>query len=228
MEVKRECMVMLLPTEKAEIGTIMKSIKLSSLHDDDIDKPIGSLVLNKNYSVTKSNDYWQAQHLYILSSDEIKKGDWYIDDTSTVRKAVTDDKDYWDRRPNYFKIISTTDSSLGLPQPSPQFIQKYVELYNRGEVIERCLVSYKRVCSRCKSDDFDECWSAKECSDGRYDELRLLVDKNNYITITKVKESWSRDETVRLIQRAITLGMQCERDRVDSNEVFLQFIKQNL
>jgi hypothetical protein len=220
MEVKRECMVMLLPTEKAEIGTIMKSIKLSSLHDDDIDKPIGSLVLNKNYSVTKSNDYWQAQHLYILSSDEIKKGDWYIDDTSTVRKAVTDDKDYWDRRPNYFKIISTTDSSLGLPQPSPQFIQKYVELYNRGEVIEKCLVSYQEFINSSPL--------SISKNPSQHNISQSIVDKNNYITITKVKDNFSRDETVRLIQRAITLGMQCERDRVDSNEVFLQFIKQNL
>jgi hypothetical protein len=182
--VKRECMVMLLPTEKATA----KNIPFHLGND-------GKLRLN--YTSTLS-PFEKQFHLYILSNDKPQIGDWYIDDTNTIRKAVTADKDYWDRRPNYFKIIATTDTSLVLlipdpiigkapthfPQPSPQFIQKYVELYNRGEVIERVMVDYEIV------PDFE---SRDRDNDGQiFNGLKkeqLKVDKNNYITITKIKDS---------------------------------------
>ena len=40
-------------------------------------------------------------------------------------------------------IATTTDSSLVLPQPSKQFIQKYVEEYNKGREIKEVLVEYE-------------------------------------------------------------------------------------
>jgi hypothetical protein len=177
--VKRECMVMLLPTkEKAKIYTN----KHGNLYIHPIEGKLPIDSIGSNY------------HFYIFSLDKPQVGDWCIllDDFG---KVFSNPQQYLGEKAGHTlnnglrKIIASTDPSLGLPQPSPQFIQKYVELFNKGEVIEKCLVSYERVCSRCKSNDFDECWSAKECSDGRYDELRLLVDKNNYITITKVKDS---------------------------------------
>jgi hypothetical protein len=35
----------------------------------------------------------------------IKKGDCYLDDCHTVRKAVTSDQEYWDLRPDYSRIV---------------------------------------------------------------------------------------------------------------------------
>ena len=47
------------------------------------------------------------------------------------------------------KIIATTDISLvkeyNLPQPSQQFIQKYIEEYNRGNIITDVLVEYELI-----------------------------------------------------------------------------------
>lgn len=91
-------------------------------------------------------------HLYILSDEEIKEGDWYIDDSNSVRQSITSDKDYWIRRKDYKKVIASTDKSLGqkafpdlhpsksnsfilLPQIPESFIQEYVKAYNEGKPI---------------------------------------------------------------------------------------------
>ena len=75
--------------------------------------------------------------LSILIEDDIKEGEWYIDDTYEVRKAVTSDSDYWEVRKSYKKIVATTDASLevtnqkdsillnNLPQPSQAFIKEF-------------------------------------------------------------------------------------------------------
>lgn len=83
------------------------------------------------------------QHLYIISDDEIKEGDWYIDDTNLVRQSITSDKDYWNRRKDYKKIVATTDKLIfnnqGLQQYLPQlpesFIQAYIKAYNEDKPI---------------------------------------------------------------------------------------------
>lgn len=117
------------------------------------------------------------QHLYFTTDEEIKEGDWYIDDCNLIRQAVTSDKDYWDRRPTYKKIVATTDKSLGLPEPSQAFIQKYCELGGIDEVdIE------------LKSSDLDYFFGD------------LKVDPiHNTVTIHSIKDSWSREEMFQLM-----------------------------
>ena len=58
------------------------------------------------------------QYLYTTVSQEVEPildGEWYIDDTNTVRQALTSDKDYWKVRQDYVKIIATTDMALITP-----------------------------------------------------------------------------------------------------------------
>jgi len=119
------------------------------------------------------------QHLYFTSDDEIKEGDWYIDDTDTIRKSLTSDKNYWEVRKNEVKIIATTDTKLGyfqrepkspyfeqLPQIPQSFIEKYVKLGGIDEVN----VEYEH-------DDTVP-----------YPKLRLKVDSHNTITIHPIKD----------------------------------------
>ena len=104
----------------------------------------------------------QLQNLYIISDDEIKGGDWFYNIHSKIvgRAAFDFGKDDLAK-----KIIATTDSSLEinsnfdynqllpnknnfrfyLPQPSQQFIQKYIEEYNRGNIITDVLVEYELI-----------------------------------------------------------------------------------
>ena len=128
------------------------------------------------------------QHLYIISDDEIKEGDWImIKDDNYIFKSKSDYSTEWKDR---CKIIATTDASLGLPQPSQQFIEKYIEEYNKGNVITDVLVEELRS------------------SDGYYDEqdiwhwktLGLKINpKDNTITIKEVKDNYTREEVDRML-----------------------------
>ena len=119
-------------------------------------------------------EHWSGKHkpqyLYFLSDEEIKEGDWvYHHASNKVFKY-----DGQGLCVIVKKIIATTDSSLSLgcktsrckygsirtfnhpckkecqnlnyiPQPSPEFIQAYIEAYNSGKPITKVLVEYELV-----------------------------------------------------------------------------------
>lgn len=155
-------------------------------------------------------------HLYFLSNEEIKEGDWVLTPNNEIKKFgqvgtyLSKDK----------KIIATTDKSLtinsiygvdrfdasifsgsgksemiklpqmfNLPQPSQLFIEKFVEEYNKGSVITEVMVEYEPIGAY---------------SNPKYDsDYRLKVNsKDNTITIRKIKNSWSREEVEKLCREA--------------------------
>lgn len=102
-------------------------------------------------------------HLYILSDEEIKEGDWYLD-ISLInslfiipRQALSNIKRI-DK--NCKKIIATTDQSIGvvkytegghvinagqkilLPEIPQQFIEYYINEYNKGNELKEVEVEY--------------------------------------------------------------------------------------
>ena len=84
--------------------------------------------------------------------------------------------------------------SLGenLPQPSQQFIQKYIEEYNKGNVITDVLVEYELV-----SNEEYFLNTINPDDDVPYFDERLKINsKDNTITIKKVKDSYSREEVI--------------------------------
>jgi hypothetical protein len=179
--------------------------KLSSIIFSNTDK---KLKLNGRDKFFSGN----YQHLYITSDDEIKKGDWYLDLlTNILYKA--------DNRPVtmtcFKKIIATTDTSLTintyyeiegnqkvqLPQPSQQFIEKYIECYNKGEVITNVLV--EEIFVLCDTNPkCVNCYS--KCLLG----TKLKVNpKDNTITIKKLKDSWNREELEKIARNAFKAGV---------------------
>ena len=141
------------------------------------------------------------QHLYITSNEEIKEGDWYIwlnklyqTTNTTIEKGLA-------KNP----IIATTDESLvinqgvyndqngkileRLPKPSDSFISKYIEEYNKGNIISDVLVEYKLNQYKFMS---TLCTTKEK-------EYELKVDSNNTITIKKVKDSYSREEVIEIL-----------------------------
>lgn len=94
-------------------------------------------------------------HLYVLSNNEIKEDDWCIDSNRNIFQH----KNHFPISIGQRKIIATTDNSLTedrqkaafvvtghpLPQPSKQFIQKFVEEYNKGNVITDVLIEYELI-----------------------------------------------------------------------------------
>lgn len=135
------------------------------------------------------------QHLYITSDEEIKEGDWFICNQAMQQCVeVRKDNNYPYKIINKFngeiqyhskhwkgKIIATTDKSLELPQPSQQFIEKYIEEYNRGNVITDVLVEY-------------EANSKNIIKYGARGKHIKVNPKDNTITIEKVKNSWTKEE----------------------------------
>lgn len=154
------------------------------------------------------------QHLYFLSDEEIKKGDWFLPISGIgwlLNIPIQADGEGGYNNEHCKKIISTTDKSLlidykgyeygtgnyyealvYLPKPSTSFIEKYVEEYNKGNVITEVLVEYETITKRYGS-----------CSIGEGVTMnveQLKVSKDNTITIRKVKDSWNRDEVIELLK----------------------------
>ncbi len=124
---------------------------------------------------------------------------------------------------NLRKIIATTDSSLIiinnkldsrdllhtliLPQPSQSFIEKYIEKYNKGEKIADVMVEYESINSHVLG------------------LIRLKVNpKDNTITIKPIKDSWNREEVIKLMNLSIEQGKYA----FDQNNWEDKWIKENL
>jgi hypothetical protein len=142
--------LILLPSkrENASINSIFKSIKLSPIYNIDIDLKLNELVLNKNYNVTKTNEYFEYQHLYELSDEEIKVGDWVIAKCNDIeilpfeilkvshifRSGDLTDGSYH-FKDTAKKIIRTTDTSLKLPLFSISELESFILNYNKDLLI---------------------------------------------------------------------------------------------
>ena len=198
--------VVMLPTNQKANGMICK----------DITRQDKTIAIKTKY-LMEHEDYI-GHHLYIISDDEIKEGDWVYENNLNQETQIYQIynrnnelgffrfRNVWislNRKQNSAKkIIATTDNSLWrpshkyasdiilLPQPSQQFIQKFVEEYNKGNVITDVLVEELRS------------------SDGYYDEqdiwhwktLGLKINpKDNTITIKEVKDNYTREEVDRML-----------------------------
>lgn len=150
--------------------------------------------------------HFTNQHLYFLSDDEIKEGDWVI-------HGLVDDYIYQVNKYNIKqslankskKIIATTDKSLDFkntedfpsfigihkrdifPEPSKSFIEKYVREHYSGVPIKNVLVEYNHLVSTNGTETETKEW--------------LKVASDNTITIRKIKDSWTTEEVVNLLQQ---------------------------
>ena len=190
MEQFKRAKVVMLPTKQETKYLMVYS---------DVEKIKGKLILNG----LKNDEYKEYQHLYIISDDEIKEGDWLVEGIPSlfpfaVIKVTKEDYDRCRENWQYGscrKIIATTDETLYLtfnngktdlkfvlPKPSDSFIFKYIEEYNKGNQITDVLVEYK--------------WNGGRAGDY---EMIPKIDSDNTITIKKVKDSYSREEVIEIL-----------------------------
>ena len=129
----------------------------------------------------------ELQHLYITSDEEIKKNDWCY---NSKRKSIELGKYMIGTNEFIFckKIIATTDTSLGLPQLPQQFIEKYIEEYNKGNVITKVMVEYVQV----PNSVFIQVLEAPY--------IQLKINSDNTINIKPIKVSWNREEVIKLLK----------------------------
>ena len=198
----KQCEVIMLPT---------KEQRWNNGHDDRYE--CYSFVDKKLYS-RQSNAYnWSLSHLYILSSEEIKKGDWCIDDNNYIFKMTAEfikNNTHHNWQEYYKKIIATTDYSIGgydildtgeqtnynLPRPSDDFIKAFVEKQGK---IDKVLVEV--ICnklSQCNCTDNYSCLGTK-----------FKVAPDNTITIKPIQEEkafWSREEVLKALNNPYGQG----------------------
>ena len=217
MEQFKRAKVVILPTnEPSKIGNLAtyQGRSLAKVIKEGV-KPINTIV-----------QFW---NLYIISDDEIKEGDRVYENNLNTKANIyqvykRNNKLGIFRFRNVFvelsksnckKIIATTDTSLEivskginpvyeqLPKPSKQFIQKYIEEYNKDNIITDVLVEYEiqRQCVKCKT-----IRSHYLCKCGEQDNyentLQLKINpKDNTITIKKVKEIYTKEEVYQILEK---------------------------
>jgi len=125
---------------------------------------------NNLHMINPDENFDIPQHLYFLYDEEIKEDDWCLIDNNVgistgyqiLKCDKSDSKNGW----YYFgdmktgrckKIIATTNPELNwikdkykiqaplenLPRPSDKFIQKFIEEYNKGNIITEVMVEYE-------------------------------------------------------------------------------------
>jgi len=179
------------------------------------------------------------QHLYILSDDEINEGDWCLD---TLHNHVFQFGVFRGSSNSNKKIISTTNEFLEivseginpvyqkLPQPSQSFIEKYVEEYNKGNIITEVMVEYKGACYNCG--EYHE--NSVLCMDmysGEYDPEQEpfipKINEGNTITISNVKDTYTREEVRDLLDKLWDNIMDNSYNKTNSKE-YDKWVDENL
>lgn len=177
------------------------------------------------------------KHLYILSKDKLKKGDWMMHfGQKTISQYVHGDNELW------FKIIASTDKSLNLDNIPEWFIKKFVDSYNDKNIIENVSVEFgewfdkqvgdKMVVNKklfglsenqlitIKSFNHRNDINVIEFEEDNADNMGIhishtdvsinklpIVDDNNCINITSDKEIWNREEVKQKMRDSISYAL---------------------
>lgn len=183
-------------------------------------KNIGKLqipIAGGEYRRLLSYDF-EPQHLYFLSDEEIKEGDWCINDLNVlVQVTYKNGASVNNVKKHCKKIIATTDKWLGTnngmqgasalfnnyPQPSPEFIQAYIDAYNQGKPIIKCLVEYELPKTISISKHLILTGSSEEKEE--INSQATLKLKDNQIIIKKIEEKVYSESQIR---KAFQLGVQ--------------------
>jgi hypothetical protein len=163
---------------------------MKNIHVLPTDKP--SKLVKNNLGIAINEDFTQSildliqatfVNIYITSDEEIKEGDWFYNEpTNYVGKILKKEGKFWvcENMDGFHllsmakKIILTTDQDLiadGVQAIDDEFLEWFV----KNPSCEWVEVEKENICARCHSNDVDECWSAKDCSDGRYDKIRYKI-----------------------------------------------------
>jgi hypothetical protein len=178
------------------------------------------------------------QHLYFLSDEEIKEGDWFYDSCFGVNNGIYKHLKGFINKTSK-KIIATTDNLLVpsiveprlgmyLPQPSESFIEKYIEKYNKGEQIKEVMVEYE-------GSKFIKGKLTNWNKDGEVEpflhtlEYKIKVNpKDNTITIKPIKDSWNREEVIEFAEKFYNRFDFGFSTKIEYNSEDLKWIEQNL
>ena len=181
-ELKNKAKVIMLPTKKAEnvsrdLLLCIKSYKDNTLTYDTDEGIKGQLKMG--VSLYAKDDFYQSQHLYVVSDEHPHQGNWCITNygIDQVNSVGSGGIRYFNKLSMCWnkhefesagvkKIIGITDKDLWsktliedtqtflnkpLPTVSNSFINKYIEQYNAGTPIVDVLVEFNEPVCKCNS-----------------------------------------------------------------------------
>lgn len=217
METKRAKVIMLPTKEKLETG-------FTSGGDYYYDNKNSSMgVLNKEGTRVYKH------HLYFITDDEIKEGDWFINDDGLWKcsggiiptglnpnKVVATTDKLLQRKDVVGKndIVGYNFNNLYLPKPSQAFIEKYCD----KEGIDEVNIEVDIICDESNED-----------KSNLYLLSKLKVDPNhNTVTIHPIKTTWSREEIEEIIHKYSVEINEQEGMTVCSDDSINEFITKTL
>lgn len=216
MQFKRAKVVMLPTNEKANFPFFL-----------DKSETRNGGVLFCNEGQNKNNWNWEVieqKHLYIISNDEsIKMAESYITNGKEVIFANFHNLSQRNIKDNsvWKVIIATTDRKyFKLPQPSQQFIEKFIQECNKGNLITDVMIEYETKITGYEVGvvgDIDI-----------FEDVLKINPKDNTITIKKLKDSWSREEHVEGMWQAYKASNTTFQDEFALRKEFDEWVEKNL
>jgi hypothetical protein len=183
-----------------------KVIMLSTENESNVFEQDGKLKFYQQKIKRTSNE--KAVALYILSDDKIEEGDWYtikfLKESNVEYEVVkaaknSDIRNLMKHLTN--KIIATNNPECQLPSPSEDFILEFISEYNKHTPITEVMVEYEMGMSSGWQPSYNN--PDNSGLDEAAEPIEILkVDKNNTVTVKKVKDTFTIEEVKEIAYKA--------------------------
>jgi len=231
----QKCEIIMLATEKAQLNALCLTASSKLI-----------LLDGKDWETVNNVAGFRPQHLYILSSEEIKEGEWCYHSEVGQECTIVDTRKegndryskgqhpaqgifkYKETTNTWYKkckkIIATTDSSLLIDIVKGEIFAVGTKLPRPSDDFLKAFVKAQGKIDKVLVEYVDWCDYDNEIGLDKPD-LRLKVAPDNTITIKPIQEekvSWNKEEIIQLIVNAIYYGIDTNGNLSD------KWIEQNL
>ncbi len=221
--------IVMLPTDKKEVNKGDLFLLDTSHLDGGKQLGIASEFANELREEYKTQNIIIPQHLYILSNDEIKEGDWMYNkmDTSIMKYIKVGIENENPNTYGYQKIIATTDKSLkgynpGLgnlvdwydefPSILESFIKTYIKAYNEGNPITEVQLEWEMI---------------NKLSSIRKDNLKLKIREDNTAIIHQAK-LYTRENVINIVKLFNSHTLKLQQLKIANSFDVNSWIEENL
>jgi hypothetical protein len=234
VDMKQRKKIIMLPSETG----IMSKCKISYSEDVGLAFNKGDLRMDTD----GHKDWWENQHLYILSDEEIKEGDWVLWFWDGGQIGVTEPQKYLGGEQvlnnGHKKIIATTDPHLFVNAGEETIARAsgFSQTFTKKEMLPQIP---QHIIEAYVKNPFDEVEVEYEPSvfgeyDGEIiynwdDEENPKLNQDGTLAVSLVEEKmYSRDEVEELCRNSHLLGMKETLPGYPKPETIDEWIKENL